>query len=79
MPTRIRKSFGLLLFAGTFLINHSSAQGQQPAASGGLNLGQAAPDFMLSNIEGKRIQLKDYHGKKNVALVFYPALFRAGG
>jgi peroxiredoxin len=53
------------------------AHGQE--ASGALRLGEAAPDFGLSNIEKKRIQLKDYRGKKNVALVFYPALFRAGG
>jgi len=79
MLTTIRKSLGLLLLAGTFLINHLSAQGQQPAASEALKLGQAAPDFALSNIEGKRVQLKDYRAKKKVVLVFYPALFRAGG
>jgi peroxiredoxin len=53
------------------------SQGQE--AAGAVKLGEAAPDFALSNIEGKRVQLKDYRGKKNVALVFYPALFRAGG
>ena len=78
MPTRMRKSFGLLLLAATCSMVQSSVQGQQ-AMTDGLQLGAAAPDFALSNIEGKRVQLKDYRGKKNVALVFYPALFRAGG
>ena len=53
------------------------AHGQEAGAA--LKLGEAAPDFALANIEGKRVQLKDYRGKKNVLLVFYPALFRAGG
>lgn len=45
----------------------------------GLKLGAAAPDFTLSNSEGKTVSLKDFRGKKQVALVFYPALFKAGG
>ncbi len=78
MPTRIRKSFGLLLLAATCSMVHLSVQGQQ-ATTDGLRLGEAAPHFALSNIEGERVQLKDYRGKRNVLLVFYPALFRAGG
>ena len=53
------------------------AYGQEAGTA--LKLGEAAPGFALSNIEGRRVQLKDYRGKKNVVLVFYPALFRAGG
>ena len=55
------------------------ARGQQGPDTNGPKLGEAAPEFTLSNIEGKRLRLKDYRGKKNLALVFYPALFRAGG
>ena len=71
MPTRNRVLPGLLLLSATFWIGSPWLRAQQ--------LGLAAPDFTLSNIEGKQVQLKDYRGKKNVALVFYPALFRAGG
>lgn len=52
-------------------------QGEANAA--GPRLGEAAPDFALANIEGKRVRLKDYRDKKNILLVFYPALFRSGG
>ena len=33
--------------------------------------GDKAPDFTLENMDGKRISLSDFHGKKNVVLVFY--------
>ncbi len=29
-----------------------------------------APDFSLSDSEGRKVQLSDYQGKKNVVLVF---------
>jgi peroxiredoxin Q/BCP len=37
-----------------------------------LKEGQKAPDFSLESSEGKKISLKDYKGKKNVVLYFYP-------
>jgi peroxiredoxin Q/BCP len=37
-----------------------------------LKEGQKAPDFSLDSTEGKKISLKDYKGKKNVVLYFYP-------
>jgi len=33
--------------------------------------GDQAPDFTLENMDGKRISLSDFQGKKNVVLVFY--------
>jgi cytochrome oxidase Cu insertion factor (SCO1/SenC/PrrC family) len=33
--------------------------------------GDAAPDFTLENMDGKKITLSDFRGKKNVILVFY--------
>lgn len=33
--------------------------------------GDRAPDFTLENMDGKRISLADFRGKKNVVLVFY--------
>ena len=37
-----------------------------------LNTGDAAPDFNLPASNGKNISLKDFNGKKNVVLYFYP-------
>jgi len=34
-----------------------------------------APDFELANQYGERIQLGDFHGRRNVALVFFPLAF----
>lgn len=35
--------------------------------------GQAAPDFTLVSLDGKRITLSDFRGKKNVVISFVPA------
>jgi peroxiredoxin Q/BCP len=37
-----------------------------------LNVGDAAPDFRLPSTEGRDISLKEFRGKKNVVLYFYP-------
>jgi cytochrome oxidase Cu insertion factor (SCO1/SenC/PrrC family) len=68
----------LLMLAGLATV-WSLADEKQPAEMKGPKLGAAAPDFTLSNSDGKPVSLKDFRGKKQVALVFYPALFRAGG
>jgi cytochrome oxidase Cu insertion factor (SCO1/SenC/PrrC family) len=36
-----------------------------------VKVGDAAPDFTLENMDGSRISLSDFRGKKNVILVFY--------
>lgn len=38
---------------------------------GAREVDQAAPDFTLEDMTGKRISLSDYRGKKNLILVFY--------
>jgi|SRR5580658_7158838 peroxiredoxin Q/BCP len=40
-----------------------------------LKVGQQAPAFDVSASDGKRIQLEDFRGKKNVVLYFYPRDF----
>ena len=40
-----------------------------------LKVGEEAPDFALPAQDGKKIQLSDYRGKKNVMLAFYPQDF----
>ncbi|MBI4420329.1 MAG: redoxin domain-containing protein [Gemmatimonadetes bacterium] len=36
-----------------------------------VKVGDAAPDFTLAALDGRRLTLSDYRGKKNVILVFY--------
>ena len=36
-----------------------------------LNVGDPAPDFTLSDHNGKQVKLSDFKGKKNVVLAFY--------
>lgn len=40
-----------------------------------LIIGDQAPDFALVNQFGETVKLSDFHGKKPVALVFYPLSF----
>jgi cytochrome oxidase Cu insertion factor (SCO1/SenC/PrrC family) len=36
-----------------------------------VKVGDAAPDFTLENMDGRRITLSEVYSKKNVVLVFY--------
>jgi peroxiredoxin Q/BCP len=36
------------------------------------NVGEKAPEFVLKNQDGEEIKLKDFLGKQNVVLYFYP-------
>ena len=38
-------------------------------------VGQAAPDFILRDQQGRSVSLSDYKGIKNVVVVFYPFAF----
>ena len=40
-----------------------------------VQFGDTAPDFELRDQTGQPVKLSDYHGKKNVVLVFYPLSF----
>jgi peroxiredoxin Q/BCP len=37
-----------------------------------IDVGQKAPDFDLSDAQGKRVRLADFRGKRSVVLYFYP-------
>ena len=41
-------------------------------------IGNLAPAFNLKNQDGQKIQLKDFKGKKNVVLYFYPKALTPG-
>ena len=38
----------------------------------GPELGEDAPDFKATTLDGKRLRLRDFRGKKNVVIAFYP-------
>lgn len=40
-----------------------------------LIIGDSAPDFSLTNQFGETVTLSEFHGSKNVVLVFYPLSF----
>jgi peroxiredoxin len=48
------------------------------APTGGLNVGDMAPDFTLSDTAGVKVKLSDFRGKNNVVLAFYIFAFTGG-
>ncbi len=43
-----------------------------------IKVGDTAPDFTLTDQNGKPVSLHDFKGKKNVALAFYVFAFTGG-
>lgn len=43
-----------------------------------LKVGDAAPDFTLTDTDGNKVKLSDFRGKKNVVLAFYVLAFTGG-
>ena len=43
-----------------------------------LKVGQPAPEFILTDTEGKEVKLSDFKGNKNVVLAFYVLAFTGG-
>jgi cytochrome oxidase Cu insertion factor (SCO1/SenC/PrrC family) len=84
----IRKIGALVLLLAGLSV---SVFAQQPAASPApaaapqpappkthLKVGQPAPDFTLTDTEGKQVNLHDFKGKQNVVLAFYVLAFTGG-
>ncbi len=40
-----------------------------------IQVGDKAPDFELKDNHGRTVKLSDFHGEKNVVLLFYPFAF----
>ena len=61
------------------LVMIASAIAQQPVAPRThLKIGSPAPDFTLTDTQGKPVKLSDFQGKKNVVLAFYVLAFTGG-
>lgn len=85
------KRFAMLLFLPALLAISGSAQqtatpAPQPAVPAPqpappkthLKVGQPAPQFTLTDTEGKQVKLSDFKGKQNVVLAFYVLAFTGG-
>ena len=74
-----RKLIFCTMVAFTFvIITAISAKEKQMETFKDLKVGMAAPDFTLNDGNGAAHSLRDYLGKKNVALAFYPKDFTGG-
>lgn len=60
------------------IINTVSTKEKQMETFKDLKVGMAAPDFTLNDGNGAAHSLRDYLGKKNVVLAFYPKDFTGG-
>ncbi len=69
-----------LLWLATLLVTISlTTFAQQPTPpQTHLKAGQPAPDFTLTDTEGKEVKLSDFKGKKSVVLAFYVLAFTGG-
>ena len=57
----------------------SLAQDKKPAQpTPTVKVGDVAPDFKLTDQDGKDVALSSFRGKKNVALAFYVFAFTGG-
>ena len=84
----MRKALQAVLAAGLAAASiapsaFTQAKGPQaPAPPPKIKVGDQAPDFTLLAYDGsgppKAVSLKDYRGKKNVALAFYVFAFTGG-
>jgi len=67
-----------LFFVTCLLLAITAVTLGQAAPSTHLKVGDAAPDFTLTDTTGNPVKLSDYKGKKNVVLAFYVLAFTGG-
>jgi len=66
----------IVLLALTAAVAYAQQQPAPPKTQ--LKVGDRAPDFTLTDTEGKPVKLSDYRGKKSVVLAFYVLAFTGG-
>jgi cytochrome oxidase Cu insertion factor (SCO1/SenC/PrrC family) len=86
----IKRFTWLILLAAIFAVSGSAQQSTTPAPTPAvpaqqpapprthLKVGQPAPEFILTDTEGKQVKLSDFKGKQNVVLAFYVLAFTGG-
>ena len=67
-----------LLLAGSLVPAGYAAGKPSEVPAPKIKVGDMAPDFTLQDQNGKKVSLKDFRGKKNVALAFYIFAFTGG-
>ncbi len=70
--------FCITIVATSIVINVINAKEKQMETFTDLKVGMTAPDFTLNDGDGIAHSLRDYLGKKNVVLAFYPKDFTGG-
>ena len=68
----------IMIVVTLIIISAISAKEKQMETFKDLKIGMTAPDFTLNDGNGVAHSLRDYLGKKNVVLAFYPKDFTGG-
>ena len=72
----IRRTLSLIILLALTALAASAQQPTPPQTQ--LKVGDRAPDFTLTDTEGKPVKLSDFRGKKSVVLAFYVLAFTGG-
>ena len=82
MRRKLISLLGLLLVAFVTSARVPRLQAQEPQKEGPpeptVKVGDIAPDFELTDQNGKKVALHDFKGKKQVVLAFYIFAFTGG-
>jgi peroxiredoxin Q/BCP len=69
----IRTAMTAILLAAAVLARAEEPETPKPPA-----VGDVAPDFALVDQDGKTVRLRDFRGKRNVVIAFFPKAFTGG-
>jgi cytochrome oxidase Cu insertion factor (SCO1/SenC/PrrC family) len=72
--TLLAALLALNLLPGLYAADQPAQAPPQPS----VKVGDVAPDFTLTDQNGKKMSLSEFKGKKNVALAFYVFAFTGG-
>jgi cytochrome oxidase Cu insertion factor (SCO1/SenC/PrrC family) len=67
-----------VVFVGLLMPSIYAADKPADSPPPAVKVGDMAPDFTLTDQNGNKVSLKDFKGKKNVALAFYIFAFTGG-